>query len=310
MLCEYEIILLAKPLCGYSEFTEYKSVFNALKNAVTGTNHLPKQLIEAFRPMLADFLTAMQGGASTNDINLALQQSFVDIQRLFFDHTKAESLTILKSKLTDVALDDSDLLSLLNEMVGGFGLDENTFLTNIRVKIEEFAKHSVVLKIKGEWARISGTATPTEWAMNNCMPARYIFGSVPDTFDLLKAIEQPETFAAAKLAEILETLKSVKAISIQDCQNALKSDVIPAKYKRFEISLASLLEYLRGRFGNQPNNWPTRPNIDDFITSQYKGAIAPQIREKISSKNAEDLKRKLLELADESPELGLLFWEG
>jgi len=310
MLCEYEIISLAKPLCGYTDFTEYNSVFNALKNAVMDTNHLPKQLIESFRPMLTDFLSAVQGGGSASDIKLALQQSFVDIQRLFFDHTKAESLTILKSKLNDVTLEDSDFLSLLNKMVGGFNLDENTFLTNIRIEIEEFKKHSVVLKIKGEWNRISGTATPAEWAMNNCIPARYIFGSVHDTFDLLKAIEHPETFASAKLAEIHDTLKSVKAVGIQDCQNALKNYVIPAKYKRFEISLASLLEYLRGRFGNQPNNWPTRPNIDDFITSQYKGAIAPQIREKISSKNAEDLKRKLLELADESPELGLLFWEG
>jgi hypothetical protein len=195
-------------------------------------------------------------------------------------------------------------------MVGGFGLDENTFLTNIRIKIEEFAKHSVVLKIKGEWTRISGTATPAEWSMNNCIPARYIFGSALDTLDLLKAIEHPETFASAKLAEILETLKSVKAASIQECQNALKGDIIPAKYKRFEISLASLLEYLRGEFGIQPNNWPTLPNIDDFIISQYKGAIAPQIKEKINSRSAEELKRKLLELADENPELGLLFWEG
>jgi hypothetical protein len=260
--------------------------------------------------MLADFLTAMQGGGSANDIKPALQQSFVDIQRLFFDHTKAESLMILKSKLADVVIDDSDLLRLLNEMNDGFSSDENTFLSKMRTKIEEFAKHSVVLKIKSEWQRISGTATPAEWALNNCMPARYIFGSVPDTDDLIKAIEQPETFASAKLAEILEALKSVKAAGIQDCQNALKADVIPTKYKRFDISLASLLEYLRGKFGNQPNSWPARPTIDEFIKSQYKGAIAPHIKEKISSKNAEDLKRRLLELADENPELGLLFWEG
>jgi hypothetical protein len=71
-----------------------------------------------------------------------------------------------------------------------------------------------------------------------------------------------------------------------------------------------LLEYLRGKFGIQANNWPAIPNVDDFIKNQYKGAIAPQIKEKISSKSPEDLKRKLLELADDNPELGLLFWEG
>ncbi len=310
MLCEYEIISLAKPLCGYSDFVPYKSVFDALKLAVTGTNHLPKQLIEAFYPTLANFLSALQSTGASQDIKLALQQSFTFIKHLFFDHTKTEPLVILKSKLSDVVLDDSDLLGLLNEMVGGFGLDENTFLTNIRVKIEEFAKHSVVLKIKGEWTRISGAETPAEWAMNNCMPARYIFGNIPDTYELLKAIEQPETFAATKLADILEVLKAVKATGIQDCQKALLADVIPGRYKKFDIGLASLLEFLRSKFGNQPNNWPTRPNIEDFIKSQYKGTIAPQIKEKICGRSAEELKQKLLQLADENPELGLLFWEG
>lgn len=42
ILCEYEIISLAKPLCGYNDFVSYKSVFDALKYAVTESNHLPK----------------------------------------------------------------------------------------------------------------------------------------------------------------------------------------------------------------------------------------------------------------------------
>jgi hypothetical protein len=310
MLCEYEVISLAKPLCGYSDFVPYKSVFDALKLAVTDTNHLPKQLIEAFYPTLANFLSALQSSGSAQDIKFTLQQSFAFVKRLFFDHTKTESLVILKSKLNDVVLEDSDLRDILSEMVGGFGLDENTFLTNIRVKIEEFAKKSVVLKIKDEWTRISGTSTPAEWAMNNGMPARYIFGNNPDTDYLLKAIEHPETFAAVKLAEMLEMLKAVKAASILDCQKALLADVVPAKYKKFDISLASVLEYLRGQYGNQPNNWPSRPDISEFIKNQYKGTIAPQIKEKIRERNAEELKQKLLQLADENPELGLLFLEG
>jgi len=310
MLCEYEIISLAKPLCGYSNFVPYKSVFDALKLAVTDTNHLPKQLIEAFYPTLANFLSALQSTGAAQDIKLALQQSFAFIKRMFFDHAKTESLVILKSKLNAVVLDDSDLCDILNEMVGGFGLDENTFLTNIRVKIEEFAKKSVLLIIKSEWTRISGTSTPVEWSMNNGMPARYVFGNNPDTADLLRAIEHPETFAGAKLADMLEMLKNFKTASILDCQKALMSDVVPARFKKFEISLASLLEFLRIRHGNQPNNWPLRPEISEFIKSQYKGTIAPQIKEKIRNRSAEELKQKLLQLADENPELGLLFLEG
>ena len=310
MSCEYDVIALAKPLCGFTDFVPYKSVFDALKTAVTETNHLPKHLIESVYPILANFLSAMQLNGSAQDIKLALQQNFEFIKRLFFDQTKSESLVILKSRQNDIVLDNSDLLSILNSMLGGFGLDEATFFDNVRVKIEEFAKKSVVLKIKSEWTRISNTSTPVEWAVRNGLPARYIFGNNPDTDDLLKAIEHPEMFAATKLADMLEALKAVKAASILDCQKALLADIVPARYRKFNISLASLLDYLRSKHGNQPNNWPRLPDIQEYIKSQYKGTIAPQIKEKIRDKNAEELKQKLLQLADEHPELGLLFWEG
>ena len=310
MVCEYEVISLAKPLCGLSEFAPYKSVFAALKTAVTETNHLPRRLIESVYPILGSFLSAVQSQGSAQDIKLALQQSFEFIKRLFFDHTKSESLLILKYRLNGVAIEDMDLLCILNTMLGGFGLDETTFMDNLRVKIEEFAKQSVVLKIKGEWTRITDTATPAEWAMNNGIPARYVFSGHPDTADLLKAIEFPETFAAAKLSDMLEALKGVQTASIADCQRALIADIVPARFEKFKIGLASLLEFLRDKHGNQPNKWPLRPDISDFIKSQYRQMIAPQIKEKIRNEGAEAIKRKLLRLADDNPELGLLFWEG
>jgi hypothetical protein len=310
MLCEYEVIHLAKPLCRFNDFVPYKSVFDALKTAVTETNHLPKHMIESVYPILANFLSALQSNGSAQDVKLALQQSFELIKRLFFDHIKTESLLILKQRLKDVALDDSDLLGILNTMHGGFGLDETTFLENIQVKIEEFAKQSVVLKIKDEWIRLSGTASPAEWAMNNRIPVRYIFGGNSDADDLLKAIEHPETFAASRLTDMLDVLKAVTAAGIIDCQNALIADLIPARYKKFNIGLASLLEFLRDKFGDQPNKWPQHPDLTEFIKSQYKGTIAPQIKEKIRDRSAEELKKKLLQLADENPELGLMFLEG
>jgi hypothetical protein len=88
------------------------------------------------------------------------------------------------------------------------------------------------------------------------------------------------------------------------------TDVIPARYKKFDIGFASLLEFLRTEYGQQPNNWPFPCNIEKFINDQYKISIAPQIKEKIRDEKAEDLKQKLLQLADDNPELGLMFWEG
>ncbi len=309
ILCEYEIIGLAKQICGYTSFSEYKNIFAALKKAVMVNNHLPRQMIEAIHPELSDFFTAIQAERPKQDIKLALQQYSPVISSLFFDHNRKESLAILKSRLNDVTINDTDLLTMLNEMSDGFATDENRFIAKLSDKIDELAKNSVVLKIKQEWVRISDASTPTEWAISNRMPARYIFVNNPDSADILRAIEHPQTFAAARLTEILELLKATNVVNIADCQKAFMADCIPPRYRKFEIALAPLLEYLRGKYGDQPNNWPLRPDVSNFIKSQYKGAIAPQIKAKIRRQDAGELKNKLLQLAEDNPELGLLFWE-
>jgi hypothetical protein len=308
-LCEYEVISLAKPLCGFADFVPYKSVYDALKTAVTQTNRLPKAMLESAYPALSAFLLALEFGASAQDIKIALSQSSDSIQKLFFDATKAESVKILKNRLSDVSLSDAELLGILNGTSGGFALDEGAFLGGVRVKIEENVKQSVAQNLKVEWECLSGAKTPSAWAMNNGIPVRFLFGGLHQADDLIKAVERPETFAAANLAELLEILKGTSAVGIAEGQKAFLAETVPHKYAKFNISLSSLLEFLRGKYGIQPNNWPPRPDITEFIRGQYKGAFAPQITEKIRNKPADELKTRLLQLAQENEELGLLFWE-
>jgi len=285
-------------------------VFDALKIAVTQTNHLPKAILESAHPVLSAFLSAIQTGGSAKDVRIALSQNSDVIQKLFFNVTKAESVKILKNHLTGVSLSDAELLNILNRTMSGFGLDESTFLDGIYTKIEEDAKHSVVQNLKSEWIRFSDANTPSEWALTNGIPTRFLFGGLAQTDELLKAIEQPEMFTAAKLAELLEILKVTSAIGIAECQKSFLDETVSRKYANFNISLSSLLEFLRGKYGTQPNNWVPRPDIIEFIRGQYKGTFAPQIAKRIREKPAEELKKRLLQLAQENEELGLLFWEG
>lgn len=307
--CEYEIICLAKSMCGFTGFVEYKDVFVALQKAVTVNNHLPRQMIETAHPELIGFLAEIQMGQNRWDIKSALEYSASAIGSLFFDPAKTESLQILHSRFPSVSLDDTDLLGLLDEMTGGFQMSENAFTASFAEKVEDFSKRSVVLAIRREWMRISGENTPAAWAMHNGIPARYLFVGLPDDGDLLKAIEQPQVFSAVKLEELLTLLQNITARPVTDCQKALMAEVIPHKYWKFDIALPPLLDYLCRKYGSQPNQWPVQPDVTEFIKGQYKGAIAPQIREKIRTKDAEKLKIRLLQLAEENPELGLLFWE-
>ncbi len=280
-----------------------------MQKAVTVTNHLPKQLIEALHPELIDFIAAIRTGQSRRDIKNALQHAAPAIESLFFDHTRAEALKILRSRFSVAMMDDAALLGLLEGMTNGFQMSESDFTAAFRGKIDEFSKHSVVLAIKREWKRISGEETPDAWAFQNGIPAKYLFGDHKDGDDLLKAIEQPQTFAAKRLSEFLVLLQNITPAPIAVCQRKLMADVIPPRYRKFEIALAPLLSFLREKYGNQPNQWPPRLEVTEFIKGQYKIAIAPQIRARIKGINDAELKSKVLRLADENPELGLLFWE-
>lgn len=307
--CEYEIIRLAKSMCGFTGFAEYKDVFAALQKAVTVNNHLPRQMIETVHPELIGFLAEIQMGQNCWDIKSALEHSAPSIGSLFFDPARAESLQILHSRFPSVSLDNTDLLGLLDEMTSGFHMSENAFVAAFAEKIEDFSKRSVVLAIRREWVRISGEETPAAWAMHNGVPARYLFAGLLDGGDLLKAIEQPQVFSSVKLEELLALLQNITERPIADCQKALMAEVIPPRYRKFDIALPPLLDYLHRKYGSQPNQWPVHPDVTEFIKGQYKGAIAPQIREKIRTKDPEKLKIRLLQLAEENPELGLLFWE-
>ena len=307
--CEYEIIRLAKSMCGFTGFAEYRDVYSALQKAVIDNNHLPRQMLETAHPELTSFLAEIQIGQNQLDIQNALEHNSSAIKSLFFDPARTETLRILRSHFPAVALEDTEWLGLLDDMANGFQMNERAFIAAFAEKVEDFSKRSVVLSIKREWKRISGEDSPAAWAIQNRIPARYLFAGLPDKDDMLKAIEQPQTFAAARLEELLTLLQNTTTKPIIDCQKALMADVIPSRYRKFDIALAPLLDYLRGKYGIQPNQWPERPDVTEFIKGQYKGAIAPQIRAKIKSKNAEELKSRLLQLAEENPELGLLFWE-
>ena len=307
--CEYDIIRLAKSMCGFTGFAEYKDVFAILKKAVTVNNHLPRQMIEAVHPELTGFLADIQLGQNRLEIKNALEYSKSAIGSLFFDYTRTEPLQMLRSRFPDIDLDDADLLGLLDEMADGFQMNESTFVAAFAEKAEDFSKRSVILAIKREWKRISGEETPAAWAIHNGIPARYLFVGLSDSGDILKAIEQPQTFSAARLEELLTLLQNITASPITGCQRALVADAIPSRYRKLDIALAPLLDYLRRKYGGQPNQWPMRPDVTEFIKEQYRGAIAPQVREKIKNKSAEELKARLLQLAEDDPELGLLFWE-
>lgn len=306
---EYEIIKLLKSIVGFTTFVPYKTALDTLKNAVMTINKLPQTLIVAAVPSLSVLLSSLANNGAASDIKESLEQNEDIVKALFFDVTKAKSVVLLKQRLTGVTISDSDLLNIYNSLQNRFLSDESTFLNDVRMKIEDFAKVSVALNIKNEWERLTGSETPSAWAVSTGIPARFALGGISDVGDIITAVESPEKFSSDKLAELLNILSGLSPLGIANCQANFIAETVPRRFAKFNISLSSLLGYLQGEYGAQPNNWPTRPDINEFINGEYKGTFAPQVTEKIKKTSAEDLKNRLLQLAQDNPDLGLLFWE-
>lgn len=306
---EYRIIKILKSIVGITTFVPYKTALDTLKNAVMTINKLPKTLIVAAVPSLSVLLSSLANNGATSDIKEGLEHNKDIVKALFFDVTKVKSINLLKQRLPGVTISNSDLLNIYNSLPNRFLSDDNTFLNDVRMKIEEFTKVSVALNIKNEWERLTGFKTPSAWATSTGIPARFALSGISDVGDIITAVESSEKFSSDKLAELLNILSGLSPLGIADCQTNFIAETVPRRFAKFNISLSSLLDYLKGEYGAQPNNWPTRPDINGFINGQYKGTYAPQVTEKIKKTSAEDLKNRLLQLAQDNPDLGLLFWE-
>lgn len=306
---EYEIIKLLESIVGFTTFVPYKTALETLKTAVITTNKLPQALIVAAVPSLAVLLSCLVNNGAASDIKEGLEQNKGIVKAMFFDVTKTKSVDLLKQRLTGVTILNSDLLDIYNGLTSRFLIDESTFLNDVRMKIEDFEKQSVALKIKIEWDRLTGSKTPSAWAMSARIPARFALGNINDVIDIITAVESPEKFSSDKLTDLLNILRGLSPLGIVDCQTIFIAETVPRRFSKFNISLSSLLGYLQGKYGTQPNNWPTRPDINEFIKGEYKNAFAPQVTEKIKKISSEDLKSRLLQLAQDNPDLGLLFWE-
>jgi hypothetical protein len=306
---EYEIIKLLKPIMGFTGFASYKSIIDTLISAITIGNKLPKTLITTAIPSLSILLSSIANNGAKSEIKEGLEQNIDIIRALFFDSTKAKSIELLKQCLNGEVISDADLLNIYNSLSSGFLRDETVFLDDVRARIEKFAKESVAQNMKSEWNRLTGTDTPSVWAMNNSIPVQFALNNVAETNDIIAAVERPESFSSDKLTELLNVLSGLSPVTIADCQKQFIAETVPRRFVKFNINLSSLLDFLKEKYGKHPNTWPVKPDISEFIREQYKETFAPQVIEKIKKTPAEDLKIRLLQLAKDNPEFGLVFWE-
>lgn len=308
---EYEAIRELLNLTGISGFRQFGDLVGILKNTILTNNKLPRSILTAEHPSLVGLISQItnDGGYVGLSSNIKINADL--LKKLFFETSLNETLRILHN-LNGAAehIPNRELITIYKSLNAGFYSPESVFLSEFNSKIDEWAKNSVARKIKTEWQRISGSNSPDEWALANNLPARFALGNAYNYSELLNAIDEPAVFSAVKLADILSSLENLLEVKIDDAQKEFLKETIPNKYLKFNISFASLVQYMSGKFGKQPNRWSKRPpDIEEFIREQYKLTFASQVAERIRGAKADDIKERLYKYAKDNPDLGLLFWE-
>ncbi|MEA4831020.1 MAG: hypothetical protein VB118_00205 [Oscillospiraceae bacterium] len=306
---EYHVIQMAQLLYDMNGFSTYKEVRNVLSNAVQVINKVPATMLQSAFPSIGAFIKVFQKGEPAAELAAAMENIIDTIKALFFDTKKTASIKIIRDCLSVPGVEDRVVMEILNNTNDGFSSSEGAFITSAMQKLTALQKASVEHNLIEEWKRLSQVSSPDIWAQNNNVPAYYLLGHTVDATSIISAVQNPGTFSTDKLSEYLDFLHTCQPLSIADCQIAFKKEAVPSRYAKFEIGLASLLAFMHSRYGDQPNRWPRKPDLNDFISDQYKCAIAPQIVEKIQGKSPESLKDILLKMARNNPEVGLLFWE-
>ena len=114
------------------------------------------------------------------------------------------------------------------------------------------------------------------------------------------ALTKPENLTNQVLETKLEILRALPKAIVKDCQHTFLEAIVPIKFRKLNIELGALLQYLLSKpeiFGNEPNLWPKNPDISDYIKDQYQKVFAPNVLSHLRDEDAEVLKEKLLKLS-------------
>jgi hypothetical protein len=189
-------------------------------------------------------------------------------------------------------------------------MHQNAFLSAVVSEVEKRVAESTICRLREEWRRVSGAESPDDWALNRLIPARWLFDPFDfDGAEFVKASRNPNAYSKTRLEELLLFAETLDPVDSRGRVEAFVAAITPKRFKAFDLASEEILRFLAMRYGENPNDWPETPSLEDLFQKRYKELFAPKIQAKIESTDSETLKNKLLRLTLDNPEVGLFFWD-
>ncbi|WP_400196992.1 hypothetical protein [Candidatus Methanarcanum hacksteinii] len=314
-ISEYSIVKVLKAFVSPHVFIDYEKTIQQLTYAINVKNKLPRQIIEMEYPSLRELLNALdslsktQTHNTTKEIQNCIENNVEIVRKMFFDSGLTETIRIIREKCDAGSLSDQTIIDILGVIKSGYESTEPIFIKDFKAIVSEYEKKSIAGQIKQRWTDLTGSNSISEWSNANKMPALYAIYDCSEGEMVIDALKHPGNYEKGYLERALEIINGATRKSIADCQIQYVSKVIPPKYSKLGVSFGSLVSFLTCKYGNNPDAWPDMPDVSEFLRQQYKMEYSSRVIENIKQINSDELKKRIIKLAEDNEDLGLLLWE-
>jgi hypothetical protein len=317
VLYEYRVIRQLRPLLNCLGYISFKDALARLKDVVFKDNKIPQAIIVRKYPALEavfNCLAQPDGVAVAEELCRILKNDREILETMFFDPTKGAQIMLIQEKLgDDLSSTEDEALEIYSKLPDGVMWDEGTFLQQARAKVQEHRTNSITSKIRNIWTTLTGTESPDQWSIKHHLPASVIFVQPEVGRDVLAVVASPGDFTPGTLNRVLDALQGMEAPDIGECQRRFVETVVPIRYRKLKVDANGLCNRLLEHFNVDPNRWQPgqalTKSVEEFIKGQYQSSFREIVIGKIHKLSGDDLKRQLLRLVDENPDIGLAFLE-
>jgi len=219
---------------------------------------------------------------------------------------------------TPVAQDEYE--HLFNKVPSGTLFDAtDKFTTTMQHELVNYRKSKKTRKMFEAWEKITGSASPAEWSMQNGIPVLCVFAdNILTAQRIFSALNRDAYLPTEKdIDDAISFLQSGALNILNDKERCEKCfiEFFAGKYAYVITSADELRDQIRSIAGSKVYDWYARANscraqIEKFATDRYKVKYCGQAKERIKKLSAEEAQKYLNELIENDPLLGISILKG
>lgn len=301
-------------LTGSTGYLSFEDALNRLRKAVLEENKVPTEFWTRKQPALQRFFELLsRPSLSGEDVKafeeiLARQGNFV--RDVFFDMAQTKQLDAMREIFGDnwpaSVAESRELYDVFT--TDSARIDEQSFKTRGRGKIEEYSRTLVSKQVAALWRERTGTGSPHDWSRRHTLPAEFVL-AVDAAKSIVDAVANPGEVSAGRLQTVHDELEKESAfVDVAAAGEKFLKRVLPARYQKIGYSVDELIAWLSQKLGDTPDRWLTDDRLHEaveaFVKQGYNNHARRRAADKVKMLSDAEAKKLLLKLIEQIPDAG------